>query len=638
MTVLDALSRRPRPARPLARAATTLALAAGAVVASGLAATAAPDQTSGREITRYDVAAVLGADGVATVAIEFDFDFGDDPGHGPYLTLPTRQRYDDTHDRAFEYSAVSVSSSTGAPAQLHREEDGDALILRIGDEDVDDVSGVQTYQLTYRVDGLVNPANEQHSGDELYWNVIGTGWEIPLGDLTATVTGPADVEGAVCFAGPQGSTSPCSSADAVGDTATFTQDLLGQGEPFTTVTGWPAGTFPGVEPIVVERPDPAAVWNPVSPLGGVAALMAAGGAALAIRRVRRTGRDRAYLGLTPGLRPVSGQDTGSGYRDKRAPVAVQFTPPANVRPGELGTLVDEKADPVDVTATLIDLAVRGYLRIEEVPRADAKKKPKDWTLVALREPDAGLLEYEALLMDEIFTGRPRVTLSDLKTTFASSMTKVQDRLYDQVTRNHWFRANPKSVRGSWLATGIVLIVVAGIALFVSLAVGDSELSTNVPGLGLIPIAIGAVGVVVLICARHAPARTEEGTAVLAQSLGFRTYLTTAEAEQIRFEEGEDVFSRYLPYAIVFGVAERWARVFAELAAQGRAIDPPGWYVGYYDPLPGVFWASGFASSMDRFQSVATESLTAPTPGSSGDSGFSGGFSGGGVGGGGGGGW
>lgn len=601
-------------------------------------ASAAPDQTSGREITRYDVTAVLSADGVAQVSIDFDFDFGDDPGHGPYLTLPTRQGYDETHDREFRYSGLSSSSSTGAPAQLNQEDDGDALILRIGDPDVDDVSGVQTYQLTYTVDGLVNPANEQHSGDELYWNVIGTGWEIPLGDLSATVTGPADVEGVVCFAGPQGSTQPCTSADAQGATATFTQDLLGSGEPFTTVTGWPAGTFPGVEPIIVERPDPAAVWAPASPLGGVAALLAAGGAWFAIHRVRRTGRDRAYLGLTPGLRPVTGHEVGSGYRDKRAPVAVQFTPPANVRPGELGTLVDEKADPVDVTATLIDLAVRGYLRIEEVPRANPKKKPKDWTLVALREPDASLLEYEALLMDEIFTGRPTVKLSDLKTTFASSMSKVQDRLYDQVTRIGWFRANPKSVRGSWLAAGIALIVVAGITLVLAIALSESGVPGLLNGVGLIPIALGIVGVVVLVCASHAPARTEEGTAVLAESLGFRTYLTTAEADQIRFEEGEDVFSRYLPYAIVFGVAERWARVFAQLAAQGRAVAQPGWYVGYYDPLPGVFWASGFAASMDRFQAVATESLTAPTPGSSGDSGFSGGFSGGGVGGGGGGGW
>ncbi|WP_444662490.1 DUF2207 domain-containing protein [Cellulomonas sp. CW35] len=621
------------------RSVAVLGLSGALLVGTALAASAAPDQTSGREITRYDVTATLDSSGTADVSVDFDFDFGDDPGHGPYLTLPTRQGYDETRDRVFSYSAVSVSSPSGAPADLHREESDGWLTLRIGDEDVDDVSGVQTYRLTYRVDGLVNPANEQHSGDELYWSVIGEGWEIPIGDVSATVTGPAPVEGAVCFAGPSGSTTPCTSADVRGSSATFTQDLLGAREPFTTVTGWPGGTFVGAEPLLVERPDPAAVWAPASPLGGLAVLAALGGSALAVRRVRRTGRDRAYLGLTPGLRPVHGQEVGSGYRDKRTPVSVQFTPPQDVRPGELGTLVDEKADPVDVTATLIDLAVRGYLRIEEVPRSNPKKKPNDWTLVQLRAPDAALLEYESRLLRDIFDARSTVKLSDLKQTFATSMSKVQDALYDQVTRLGWFRANPKSVRARWIAAGIALIVAAGFVLAVAIGVGDSSLATSARGLALLPFAIGVVGVVVLVCARYAPARTEDGTAVLAQALGFRTYLTTAEADQIRFEEGQDVFSRYLPYAIVFGVAERWARVFSELAAQGRALDAPGWYVGYYDPLPGMFWASGFASSMDRFQTVATESLTAPTPGSSGGSGFSGGgFSGGGVGGGGGGGW
>lgn len=621
----------------LARAVGALVLAGVVVVGASSAGVAAPDQTSGQEITRYDVTADVGADGLTHVVVDFDFDFGDDPGHGPYLTLPRLQGVDDEHDREFRYTDVTAASPSGAPADLHTEDDGDWLVVRIGDEDVDDVDGVQTYTLTYTVDGLLNPANEQHSGDELYWNVIGTSWEIPLGDLTATVTGPADVEGAVCFAGPSGSTDACTSADASGPTATFTQDLLDRGEPFTTVTGWPAGTFPGVTPIIVDKPDPAAAWAPVSPWGAVGLVALVVGSLLVVRRVRRTGRDRAYLGLTPGLRPVAGQalpgQTGTGYRDKRAPVAVQFTPPADVRPGELGTLVDEKADPVDVTATLIDLAVRGYLRIEEVPRSNPKKKPKDWTLVSLRPADAALLDYERLLLEEIFSGRERVDLSDLKTTFASSMSKVQDHLYTQVTGAGWFRSNPKNVRTAWWVAGGAMAFAGFLLLIFVFAAGIEW-----PGFAWLPVALALVGIVVVVCGSHAPARTEDGTAVLAQALGFRTYLTTAEADQIRFEEGEDVFSRYLPYAIVFGVAERWARVFAELAAQGRAVAQPGWYAGYYDPLPGVFWASAFASSMDRFQTVATESLTAPTPGSSGSSGFSGGFSGGGVGGGGGGGW
>jgi hypothetical protein len=83
----------------LARGVGVLAIAGAAIVASGSAGVAAPDQTTGREITRYDVTADIGADGVTHVSIDFDFDFGDDPGHGPYFTLPRLQGVDDEHDR-----------------------------------------------------------------------------------------------------------------------------------------------------------------------------------------------------------------------------------------------------------------------------------------------------------------------------------------------------------------------------------------------------------------------------------------------------------------------------------------------------------------------------------------------------------
>lgn len=597
---------------------------------------AAPDQSSGQEITRYDVTATLAADGTMDVTLDFDFDFGDDPGHGPYLTLPTRVSYDDAQDRAFRYTDITASSSTGAPAGVNREDDGSAIILRIGDEDIDNVSGVQTYRIEYTADGLLNPANEQHSGDELYWNVIGAGWEIPLGDLSVAVTGPAAVEGAVCFAGPYGSNTPCTSATFAGSSSAFTQDLVPVGSQFSTVTGWPGGTFPGVEPILVDKPDPLAPVRPVSAFGILGLLVLVGGGIFAFVRLRRVGRDKAYLGLTPGLRPADNQPGGSmvGFRDKRGAVSVQFQPPEGVRPGEVGTLVDEKADPVDVTATLVDLAVRGWLRIEEVPRSNPKKKAKDWTLVQLKNKDGSLLPYEDELLASIFASSTTVKLSDLKTTFAASMAKVQDGLYDHVTEAGWFKANPKSVRTAWHATGIVLIVAGAILTFFAFAAGAS-----VAGIALVPLAIAAVGVVVTIMGNAAPARTADGTAVLAQSLGFRRYLATAEANQLRFEEGEDIFSRYLPYAIVFGLADRWARVFSELAAQGRAFEQPSWYVGGYYPGANIYWATAFASSLDRFAAVATESISAPTPGTSGGSGFSGGgFSGGGVGGGGGGGW
>ncbi|QCB95373.1 DUF2207 domain-containing protein [Cellulomonas shaoxiangyii] len=622
--------------RRLAVVALALVLAVGVILLAPPPATSAVrttpgDLTSGREITRYDAQADVATDGSVRVEIELDFDFGDEPGHGPYLTYPTRVPYDDELDRVFEYDDVSVESPTGAPADLDREDEGSAMVLRIGDEDVDDVSGVQTYRVAFSVRGWLNPANAQHTGDELYWDVIGGGWEVPVSDVRVAVSGPAAVEGVACFAGPEGATTPCTAAEADGTSATFVQDVVPVGDRVTTVTGWPGGTFAGADPILREKLDPFAPVRPLSVGGGVAAGVLALGSFLAVARVRRTGRDRAYLGLTPGLRPAAGQEAATGPRDRRDAVAVQFTPPEGTRPGEIGTLVDEKADPVDVTATVIDLAVRGWLRIEEVPRTDPEAKPEDWNLIRLRRDTEGLLPFETTLLGELFEGRDEVRLSDLRTTFASAMAKVQDGLYAHVTEKRWFRANPKAVRTAWAVVGVALLVTGIGAAFV---VGAAS---QVPGLALVPVAVALVGVLVLALSGAAPARTPDGTAVLAQTLGFRRYLATAEAEQLRFEEGEDLFSRYLPYAIVFGLADRWARVFADLAAQGRVVDEPGWYVGTWAAGP-YFWGTGFAGAVDRFEQVATEAISAPTPGSSGGSGFSGGSAGGGVGGGGGGGW
>lgn len=99
------------------------------------------------------------------------------------------------------------------------------------------------------------------------------------------------------------------------------------------------------------------------------------------------------------------------------------------------------------------------------------------------------------------------------------------------------------------------------------------------GLGLItlPLLIAAVAIAGLSLTRRS--RTPDGMAVLAQAEGFRRYLSTAEAATVRFEEGRDVASRYLPYAIVFGVAERRLKIFDELRASGRNPQTAEWAGG-----------------------------------------------------------
>ncbi|SDS92107.1 Predicted membrane protein [Friedmanniella luteola] len=598
--------------------------------------TAAADEDNW-SIPRYDLTASAAADGAVDVRLSFDFDFAGTEGHGPYVTLPLRQRIagDPDHERAFTVTDVTAASPSGAPAQVETEEDGGALAIRVGDEDVE-VDGVQSYEIGYRIRGVVNPATGTAGQDEIFWNVVGDAWEVPLSGVTVRLTGPAAVVGARCSAGQDGSDAACAAADVAGDTVTYRQDRVEPGTGLTVTAAWPAGTFVGAEPQLVPRRHLGNTFT-LDPLtGGLAAALALVGAGALAAHARRRGRDQQYVGLTPGLGPVGAETAATVPRSRRAPVAVRFTPPDGVRPGELGTLLDEVAHTHHVTATVVDLAVRGHLRITETRAADGDgdggTEVRSWRLVRTAERDRPverLLPYEDLVLQRLFDGRSEVALDDLGPSFTGTVGKVQAALYAAVTDQGWFVANPATVRRRWYGIGAAVLL-AGAALTLVLAL--------TVGWGLVGLAVVLVGVLVLVVAHTMPARTAAGSAVLAQALGFKTYLETAEADQIRFEEGEDLFSRYLPHAIAFGVAERWAGVFAELAARGHDVPVPAWYVG---PQPFAFAAVGgssFADTLGAFSQAATTSMTAATAGTSGGSGMSSGFAGGGVGGGGGGGW
>ncbi|MDQ6716266.1 MAG: DUF2207 domain-containing protein, partial [Actinomycetota bacterium] len=161
------------------------------------------------------------------------------------------------------------------------------------------------------------------------------------------------------------------------------------------------------------------------------------------------------------------------------------------------------------------------------------------------------------------------------------------------------------------------------------------LNIGIPSGVVLGAGLVVAGLIFRVLGKRMAAKTAEGSAVLAQSLGFRQYLVTAEASQIKFEEAQSIFSRYLPYAIVFGVADRWAATFQQVAeaaaAAGQQIMMPTWYLYSGSAFPDF---GGIANGVGSFADTAGGAFAATaSSGSSGGSGFSGGgFSGGGVGG------
>ena len=173
--------------------------------------------------------------------------------------------------------------------------------------------------------------------------------------------------------------------------------------------------------------------------------------------VWKRGRDEQYAGLTPGLTPVAGAPA-TVVRGGAPTVAVQFTPPAGVAPGLVGTVLDEEANTIDVSATVVDLAVRGYLRIEEVSPGGLFSRT-DWRLTRLDPPrDEPLARYEQTILDGLFATANPVLLSELKNHFASTLRSAQAQMYAEVTHRGWFRESPEQQRRVWQGIGTGLVV------------------------------------------------------------------------------------------------------------------------------------------------------------------------------------
>lgn len=603
------------PHRPIPGWLLAVVLALG-LLAPLLGSQAAHAQ-AGEAIRAYDVRIVIEPDGDLLITETIAYDFGPNERHGIVRDVPTRLRYDDVFDRVYPLDVVSVRA-TDAPDDVEVTEEGASTHIRIGDPDRT-VTGRHAYELIYRVEGALNGFQDH---DELYWNAVGTGWNVPIGRATVQVSAPARIDRVACFQGYAGSTEPCASAVARGTEAAFEPGrALSSFEGVTVVVALPKGAVPAPEPMLRERwavdrafsVTPATLTLSLALLAGLAGWLGT--------LVWRRGRDRRYPGsavdqihgsATPGDVPVP-----IGEGDAEAPV--EFEPPEGIRPGQVGTLFDERANVLDVTATIVDLATRGHLMIVEIPKEDWFGKA-DWRLVRQPAPGDELVLYERRLLDAIFQGGvDQVLVSELKTKFAERLHKVQDELYRDVVRRGWFAEHPETVRKRWAAAGLVATA-AGAGLTFVLARWTHW--------GLVGIPAVLAGLALLVMSSRMPARTAAGTAMVRRVRGFRVVIDKAETHLSRWAEQELVFTRFLPYAVVFGLTEKWARAFEGLAI---APDTSSWYVGTRP-----FSYATFGDSIDGF-AVTTGGTLASTPSGSGSSGFGGGGSSGGGGGGGGGG-
>jgi uncharacterized membrane protein YgcG len=572
----------------------------------------------GEFIYAYAVRMAILNNGVLVVQETIAYDFGSTPRHGIERDLVRRESFDSSHDRVYKIDVGKVTTDKDAPVPVQKSNVGNYLRLRIGDPKTT-ITGVHTYKIFYSVRGALRTFPDHI---ELNWDAIGHQWPVPIGAAAVQVSA-ANIQRVACFSGPVGSTAGCNTSSMRKNVANFTQRALPQGSGMTVVVALPPESIvPAPHAMLVKHRTVADAFA-VKPLtvgvAGVLALLGIGAVgALAYKR----GRDRRYTGsaVDAAMGNTSGQEELMPLGARRAG-PVEFIPPEDVRPGEVGTLIDERANLLDVTATIVDLAVRGHLRIAEIPNG----RHPDYELSRLDNGKGELRPYEQTLYDSLFASGTTVKLSDLKYKFTSQLSEVKGAMYDDVVKNGWYRVRPDRTRMWWHLLGVAVIVV-GIAATVITAIFSS--------FGLIPLAILLTGIVLLAVGGRLPARTGKGSAMLSRVEGFRRLFDEGEEDtRQRFAEKQGIFSQYLPYAIVFGCTKKWAKAFEGLSAD--QLGSASWYSGPSN----AFGAFAIASALDDFDTRATGTLYASQPSSSSASGFSGGgFSGGGGGGGGGGSW
>jgi len=563
-------------------------------------------------ITSFHSDIGVATDSTLTINEDIQVDFGGLQKHGIFRTIPLRYRYDDTKDRFYELTVQSVTNGT-TPLQHDDYIDSDNQVIKIGDPDRT-VSGRQRYVISYTVRGAMNSFPDH---DELFWNVDGPLWPVPKQTVTATVHLPtAAFQKAACYEGPPRSTAACQHQDG-SDSVSFTSTRrLGSGEQMSVVTALNKGVVTVPAPLLEERkrsfPQDAFEVNPLTV--GVGLLLLVAGVGLIIRFWLVHGRDRAYL-----TRYYHTNDPAPDRPEpvfQHEPVVVEFEPPQNLRPAELGLILDESADTKDVTATIVDLAVRGFLTISEVPGKH------DWLLTRKSGEVPGLLPYERTLFYGLFAnGRQQVKISELKGTFQSTLRSAEGEVYADAMSRKFFRARPDLIRLATIGVAILIALVgAGLTFLLGVTFGG----------GLIGVAVILVGVVLLVMHSAMASRTAPGREVMQKTLGFRLYMTTAEKYRQQFAEKAEIFTQLLPYAIVFGCVSRWAKAFEGIDTSASN----NWYVGN-----APFQAAILSSSLESMNSSLSGAIASSPPSSGSSSGFGGGgFSGGGGGGGGGGSW
>lgn len=549
-------------------------------------------------ITSYHSDITLSADGQLTVAEAIAiYATGVEFKRGIVRKLPLNFTDHTGRTHRVKYDLLAVEKD-GTASPYHTTTEGDDFAVYVGDKDTYLQSGDHAYRITYTTKGQVGffPGY-----DEVYWNVNGNGWAFAVDRITASVHLPAaaNVMQTACYTGPLGSTgSACTDSIIDPHTVHFKGRAMGYYEGLTVAVGFQKG--------VVAEPPPPTFWEryAVPLVGGIITLLLL-----------------LYYFIT----------WSRFGRDPDMPTVIPlFDPPNNMSPASVAMVIRGSYDNDQITPAMISLGVKGHIRIDESKENVllGLMHKQVYTIEKLKG-GSGLPKEEQDLLNSMFgSGQQRYVID------GSYDPRVQNlaSAYRETLRDQWhgFLNKGNNLRFWWIPILTVVVCVVSMLVLHRSSWGDNDVAYIV--------AFVVANLILFLIYQYLIKRpSEEKQLLRSQLFGFKMYLSMAEEKQLQHFNPPamtpEVFEKYLPYAIAFGVEKIWGDCFQRMISSAL-VDPnyrSSWYGG------SIANYGSFSRSMASSLSSSVQSSSTP-PSSSGGGSGGGGSSGGGGGGGGGGGW
>jgi len=519
-------------------------------------------------------------------------DFDDLPyKHGIFRILPTKTK---TEQKTFKtpIQLISITDFNGKPYKIKTIKDWLARTItwKIGDKHVT-VRGENYYKIVYKVGNAIRFQNKGF--DEFYWNLVGTFWDIPIEHFSAKIIFPDEINfqntTVDYYTGYHGSKSK--------DLATYR--WINPNTLFFSSTN----SLAPRQGMTVSVIFPRGIFTPYQ------------------LSLREKYGDYFYFFIPLIIFIfcfIAWEKYGKDPKIHRS-IPPEFGVPEKITPMQMGMLLSlGQWKNKFITAALIDLAVRGFIVIQEITEKQGFFKSPDYLLIKTERSREKLAKPEKLLMEKIFEGVNSIKLSSLKNKFYKEVKDIQDSVYNNLVKNHWIAKKSRTFTNLFgnLGSGILIVTYF---LF-------AYKKTNI----FFAFSIFLSGIILIIFGMIMPRRTRRGADLVFRIKGFELYMKTAERYRQKFYEKENIYDKFLPYAIVFGIAGLWARKMKQIYGEK--------YLQNYHPVwftrtdATNFNFDDFASHLNSVVSGITSNIF----GSSGAGGTGG--SGGGSGGGGGGGW